>query len=215
MLKILLLTLNEYKNTRILPTYLQGLSKYQPRQECHYYWLPLSRVLKRLAREILAPPLYFLNKDSMNTNHYPDQERCKKLTEIGFPMTVTVWSNFYNSEAGGRIDAITTFDEYDKVNPQWVCPSVMEMLDVIPEFINYETDYEKNGKEKTVKRKCRIEITKLDLWYIVKIRDEDFSEPKDWYGWQWKAFGGTLPNALADLIFWLHENSYLTIWKSE
>lgn len=89
-------------------------------------------------------------------------------------------------------------------------PSVSEMLDVIPEFINYETDYQKNGEEKTVKRKCRIEITKLDLWYVVKIRDEDFAEPKDWNGWNWKTFWWTLPNALADLIIWLVENNYLT-----
>lgn len=81
----------------------------------------------------------------MNPLHYPDIERCKKLTEIGFPFyTQTRWH--INCEK--LQEPPITSDEYHMMRDQdeeeageysilgnYVCPSVMELLDVIPQRV--------------------------------------------------------------------------------
>lgn len=104
-----------------------------------------------------------------NPLHYPDLERCKKLKEIWYPLR-----------------------EAESPFANWERPSVMEMLDVIPEEIN----------------EYSLWIRKQYNWDY----DVCFSDPMgdEMYDWFW-----TLPNALADLILWLVENGYLTfdLWK--
>lgn len=76
----------------------------------------------------------------------------------------------------------------------YIIPSVMEMLDVIP------TSMIINGNKQRLKiNSVQWEITKF--W----IRFWEETNFYDWYG--------TLPNALAEMILWLHENKYLSFNK--
>lgn len=59
----------------------------------------------------------------MKTEHYPSLELCQKLTDIGFPVCDHFWQ--YGKICNSWHDAMI-FSEAS------VCPSVMEMLDVIP-----------------------------------------------------------------------------------
>ena len=76
----------------------------------------------------------------MNANHYPSLELCKKLKEIGFPnKTMLSWCDFSMNRAEGVNPKITDVElgtprREDKFIA--VCPSVMEMLDVIPHEIH-------------------------------------------------------------------------------
>lgn len=67
----------------------------------------------------------------MNSSHYPSLELCKKLTEIGFPK---------NTDAVFHKNLDDNPRHWDSSTMQrihyYVCPSVMEMLDVIPEEVN-------------------------------------------------------------------------------
>lgn len=138
----------------------------------------------------------------MNKLHYPDIERCKKLTEIGFPQTKWIaLITDYGYEDGDRFTAWNGF---------WLCPSVMELLDVIYwKWIKYKAD-EKDDKDNWAS--LYVHIEQADLWYIVSLRwhSKEFGrEMKFWKTHCWKAIEW-LPNALCDLIFWLVENKYLT-----
>lgn len=152
----------------------------------------------------------------MNSNHFPDLSRCKKLTEIGFPETEMWWYTHWRSEITLIItsseirELCIEVDNYDMNNNlpdsidyylwdyKYRCPSVMEMLDVIPDVIENREEYgDKESYFNFDKKSGWYEFWYLDC-YVPQISFQD-----------------TLPNALADLIFWLVENSYLTIWKSE
>lgn len=112
----------------------------------------------------------------MNHSHYPSLELCKKLTAIGFPKTKEY-----------AVDYHWDFVEDDNL----VCPSVMEMLDVMP-----------------------IEIKKDDIWYMLVV----------WWNWcvqyypdnfnsfhiPLADFRWNIPNALAEMILWLHENDFVS-----
>lgn len=123
----------------------------------------------------------------MNHNplHYPTLYRCKKLTELGFPET----QHWYFKEKDNTEFLFTT--NYWETNNQWydryVCPSVMEMVNVIPKDIFWDIypDLETN---KFI----------VDIYY--KINFHSISSD-------------TLPNALADTIIWLVENNLLSFNK--
>ena len=107
----------------------------------------------------------------MNTNHYPSLELCKKLTEIWFPTTFKhIW------------DSLWTVIWCLEV-PEWmyVCPSVMEMLDVMPN---------------------RVEIKHWGIEWYVTLADSE-----------WWFFDESLPDAIAEMYIWLHENNYLNFNK--
>lgn len=93
---------------------------------------------------------------SLNIEHYPSLDFCKKLTEIGFPSTEL----YFDSHAVDKIDwyGITSDWEY-------VCPSVMELLDVITEDNHpgiFRRFYEQNyGKDDRMGRKW---INSLPDW---------------------------------------------------
>lgn len=112
----------------------------------------------------------------MNPLHYPDLERCKKLTEIGFPETELFYSRWANK---ARVEYFINREEYSKRDDRFLCPSVMEMLDVIG---------------------LHVIITKKDNHAMVTV-EIPWMKPVH--------FVDTLPNALADLTIWLHENKYL------
>lgn len=122
----------------------------------------------------------FLN---MNPSHYPSLELCKKLTEIGFPDTENIryeddkkWI-WYNSPECYEWD--------------YVCPSVMEMLDVMPMKIMSDSN--------TVNAFSINGWIWPDTWpYLVGYHQ--FKYTKDI----------NLANALAEMILWLHNNKYIT-----
>lgn len=121
----------------------------------------------------------------MNKLHYPDIERCKKLTEIGFPFS-NLNRLFYYTD---WVIADTTYSDNHLVIG-FGCPSVMELLDLIPE--NIDTNK-------------WLLMEKAPKAYMVSYYHEDkWSKRTD------IKFCDTLPNALCDLIFWLVENKYIT-----
>lgn len=123
----------------------------------------------------------------MKTEHFPSLDLCKKLTEIWFPETHYLYLADWTYV---RDWFIWTTDEKNL----WfnaVCPSVMEMLDEIP-----------------------IEIKKDDIWYMLVVwgnwcvqyypdNFNSFHIPLADFRWN-------IPNALAEMILWLHKNNYIS-----
>ena len=121
----------------------------------------------------------------MNTSHYPSLELCKELTDIGFPEPT---EKYYVRD--WIVDK-----EWMKEN--WpcdcaICPSVMEMLDVMPENSKFEL-YNQWDNEWTV------------TWYYTDDEEQKHIqiEYRIW----------TIPNALAEMILWLHENNFISFSK--
>ncbi len=113
----------------------------------------------------------------MKSSHYPSLELCRKLTEIGFPKTQLKQAKY------------GTENDFD-----YVCPSVMEMLDVMPSTICNWYDYHME-MQKT--RNGAYAFTYRCSW-----PDEDII--KCW----------TLPNALAEMCLYLHENWFVSFKKT-
>ena len=65
----------------------------------------------------------------MNTAHYPSLELCKKLTDIGFPETEK--RIIYYPDINNEIKTEILPKEMVQIGD--VCPSVMEMIDVLSE----------------------------------------------------------------------------------
>lgn len=129
----------------------------------------------------------------MNTSHYPSLELCKKLTEIGFPMTQNIklfcWDSWYkNAVYNEEIHS----DKYD-----YVCPDIMEMLDVMP---NDLSDWIDNAI-------CLIFWKHFDAdTFYVCYQEEWNTKTESYFRW-------TLPNTLAEMVIWLYENNYISFSK--
>lgn len=121
----------------------------------------------------------------MKNNHYPSLDLCKKLTDIWFPRT----EKYYNPKR----ESIEYFKWWLLGNWEYWCPSVMEMLDEIPWEIKWDW----------------ATIVKNAYWYYV------------WFDWVyaslWRANNNwqvkSLPNALAEMVLWLHETNYISFTK--
>ena len=117
----------------------------------------------------------------MITSHYPSFKLCKKLTEIGFP---TTFQHRWENES----TVIWCWEI-----PEWfyVSPSVMEMLDVMPEYINSDSCLTIS------KHSCSYENTTImhENSYI------------------WSTFivshSHNLQDAIAEMIIWLYEHKYI------
>lgn len=121
-----------------------------------------------------------------NPLHYPDLDRCRELTKLGFPRTAFAWSISKTK---------ILVDNWEGRRPNILCPSVSEMLDVIPDTLHddWQLHIWKNN----------------DSQYWVVFEEVNWDCLKT--PWTWFE---TLPNALADLIIWLVENNYLTFTKN-
>ena len=128
----------------------------------------------------------------MNTNHYPSLELCKKLTEIGFPETEKVFAKLVQfkkedpeHEISDRFQDMLWECVWD-----YVCPSVMEMLDIMP-----------------------IEIKKDDVWYMLVVWGnwcvQYYPDNFNYFHIPLADFRWNIPNTLAEMILWLHSNWYL------
>lgn len=138
--------------------------------------------------------------------HYPSLELCKKLTEIGFPITELEfhWGGRYTwkivqDEEWDDIEELvveyqigevrTNFTDYKF--PALVCPSVMEMIEVMPATIFVEWAY-------------RMYIHKCDDWtHCIEFIDTDGNSIVEKIYW-------TLPNILAEMIICLKEKNHLS-----
>ena len=118
----------------------------------------------------------------MNSSHYPSLELCRKLTSIGFPDTEKKWYKFDFDSYG-----INSFKTEPFVA---LCPSVMEMLDVMP-YLSWF---------------AWISIEKATANYIVSYRISYWNDA-------YEVTKSSLPNALAEMILWLHENNYISFSK--
>ena len=126
----------------------------------------------------------------MKTEHAVSIELCKKLTSIGFPETEKIMEVLPSWWINHIYDSQSTRLSTDEYFPEYVCPSVMEMLDVIPDFIKAHND------------EYWFSMTKGNAKYAIN-RDEYYDE--EFFCGYW-----TLQNALAEMVIWLHENKYIT-----
>lgn len=115
----------------------------------------------------------------MNTSHYPSLELCKKLTEIGFPNTMFYYEWVENFSGKIEYNIMPWHKMYDD---EFVCPSVMEMLDVIPDEVD-------------------------DLVFAMELWEWGY---RNCNGYLEVGFEKSTPNALAEMILWLYENKHLT-----
>ena len=142
----------------------------------------------------------------MNPLHYPSLELCKKLTEIGFPKTFCWYTNArpcYDDEEDAMIVEKKPFIMgYDFIPTEYwaeryACPSVMEMLDVIPR-VHPEDEWIYNFIQR-----CYQGQNVFQTWYVPNYhRADNICE-----------FYWTLPDALAEMILWLVENKHLSFYK--
>lgn len=125
----------------------------------------------------------------MNTSHYPSLPLCKKLTGIGFPKTEKSYSKSLNWDEKNE-----TYPYEILLRPTpwgyYICPSIAEMLDVIPKDIKW----------------CWCTIIKNYSWWFVRFEWEYLPMWMAWDRWQCES----LPNALAEMILWLVEEKYLS-----
>lgn len=124
----------------------------------------------------------------MNTSHYPSLELCKKLKELWFWTTEKRWF-IHSLENPQEIQSVeynsTIYSHTSKHSPVFPCPSVIELLNKIPDNIIDECRQKKN----------------LEMWkkFVAYSRNWLATKMIDW----------TLPNALAEMWLWLKENNYL------
>lgn len=126
--------------------------------------------------------------------HFPTFDKCKTLTKIGFPETEKCYAESieWNIEIFDRSNVINSNEE-----PIYVCPSVMEMIDIIPLHIKYTWNI---GMD-------IVENETLYFWmigpyptYLNSDRDTVF------------IFDSLrLPNALSDMIIWLNERKFISL----
>lgn len=129
----------------------------------------------------------------MNSSHYPSLELCKKLTDAGFPETEAIFIQKDMFSDDFRMIYDWDCSQYeDECYSKLRCPSVMEMLDVMPNQIS-------DGFEKHY-----LIIWKNYAWYE-RTRDGEVLNLCEFYQWT--------PDALAYCVLWLQENNYISFSK--
>lgn len=130
----------------------------------------------------------------MKPEHYPDLQRCEELTKIGFPETDKVQIQKELMKDEFRICDRWDYSQYeDEMYAKLVCPSIAEMLDVIPSEI-IDTRWKIQ----------RLEIyNNSEYWYVCYCALHDQIQHVSG-----KISDDTLPNALCDLIIWLISQWY-------
>lgn len=122
---------------------------------------------------------------------YPSPDRCERLKYLKFPMNTTLFmrtddhTRFYMGNLSEK------FCERD----YYPCPSVPEMLDLMPKKIE------------NLEQVLHLILTKtfLDLWSC--------SYVKDFYSKNVINVNKYLANAVADCLIWLVENNFISFKK--
>lgn len=127
----------------------------------------------------------------MNQSHYPSLELCKKLTEIWFPKsTVNSWCDFGNISWSIEITDVATSSSRRRDKMIAICPSIAELLDEFPHEIITELP-------------VFLSIDKHSYWWYVSYTDNWLLK------WSKGIKNKSLPDALVEMILWLHENRYI------
>lgn len=131
-----------------------------------------------------------------NPLHYPSLELCKKLTKIGFPKTEKIYCSTF--KIWDDLIPISTWEftiADEKYNVWYVCPSVMEMWDIIQTYI-----WKYNRADDFYKSELR--ISKYDVSYSqIEECESIISFPI--------LHNNTLPDCLAEMVIWLKNNNHL------
>lgn len=133
----------------------------------------------------------------MNKKHYPSLDLCKKLTEINFPQYDWSLSMFeylkdwvpYTYEIADGVDYMCWYGSLWIVCNQYVCPTFLEMHDLIPD--NIKTDMLIIGKA------CGLEYLN---WIKVNALF-------------WCNDGDVLIDSMANMILFLHKKWYINVNK--
>lgn len=141
-----------------------------------------------------------------NPLHYPSIELCKKLTKIWFPETQMerIQNSFFKDwismtdKARNELFDPRCFENLCStadVKRHYVCPSVMEMWDIIPTYI-----WKYNRADDFYKSELR--ISKDDVsYYQIEECESIISFPI--------LHNNTLPDCLAEMVIWLKNNNHL------
>jgi hypothetical protein len=127
---------------------------------------------------------------SIHLSHYPSLELCKKLTEAGWTDAFKVWCMHKRIDAEWNevddFEYIYTwlYRDYDRDTYICECPSVMEILDKLPQTISLDNE-----------------------WYWLVMR-KNYTEYYS-YNMDESVFLSemSLPNALALAWLWIRENN--------
>lgn len=137
----------------------------------------------------------------MNTSHFPDLERCKKLTKVGFPETqMERIQNSFSKDWIWMTDKARN-ELFDKrcfenlcstadVKRHYRCPSVSELLDEMPYWVI-------------------LSKLKPDKYGNFKIKKEYTVSTSPCGSIENHKTHWTPANALSDMYIWLKENNYL------
>lgn len=159
----------------------------------------------------------------MNSQHYPSLELCKKLPKdicnswFWYAECQWLWVQHDPVFISKEEFYSTTKSKWNEwIDLNWIfieCPSIAEMLDFMPKEIPFSVNI--HGVDIPVWRNLVIGKNTTEWWFYCKyvygtmhgklsdnqiIYDMNTEIHKNW----------TLPNALAEMILWLHDNKYLT-----
>lgn len=121
---------------------------------------------------------------STNEEYYPNRDLCNKMTAIGFPITETYIARW----RWPFLDEIHDDDPIDRI--EYVLPNIPEMLHHI-HTIEWLSNHEYS-----------IRIAYIGQWKYNVEYERGF--------WPKYPFQDTLPNALAKMCIWLHENDFIS-----
>ena len=164
---------------------------------CRRRWwrnlLSIDYIFSSIPRRLENFNSYLNSSITMTSLHYPSIELCRKLTEIGFLATRDRY------EADWKIVLWESSNQFMWAW-QYVCPSVMEMLDVMPADIKVWSEDEFDTYD--------LSIFKLDketfcIRYSLSEYVDEYIEEFNWH----------LPNVLAEMVLWLHQNNYISFTK--
>ena len=139
----------------------------------------------------------------MTSLHYPSLELCKKLTEAGFPRTEMYIGEYRHTQLNKEFE-VTIRDscyewDYETFRNVWFCPSVMELLDEMPNWITIKyKDWDVWNYKLEIGRQWTSES--IEAYYVHYVE----------WNWAYAFYLNTLPNALSEMWLWLKENNYLT-----
>ena len=80
----------------------------------------------------------------MKNSQYPSLDLCKKLTKIGFPQSENDWTLYKHTlfeetrKYHWTIRNELWISDYEDIKESYICPSVIEMLDLMPSYLQEE-----------------------------------------------------------------------------
>lgn len=138
-----------------------------------------------------------------NSAHYPSLNLCKELTEIWFPVTEKYLEALPNWTINTINDTISTKLSTDEYFPEYRCPSIGEMLDLMPsevgvKWVQYSLTVTKS------------KVLEDELWVSAyTVAYCSLSWPDDYIFFEQMSMK-MLPDALAQMLLWLHQEGHIS-----